>query len=68
MDEVLITRHDHLWIKEQGLWFRVLAVYNNDDAANAYMREYEHASVLVTHGDFVFLADKRDMGHKAPNL
>ena len=66
--QTLIARHDHLWIKHTGLWFRVLAVFAHDHDANAYMYEHEYAAVLVVHGDFVFIADKRDMGHKAPSL
>lgn len=67
-DQVMTARQGHLWIKHYGLWFRVLAVFDNDDKANAYMSQHDNAAALVTHGDFVFIADKADAGHPAPNL
>lgn len=67
-DQVMHADSGQLFIKHYGLWFRVLAVFDNDYAANAYMSQHEHAAALVTHGKFVFLADKRDMGAKTPSL
>lgn len=57
-----------LYIKHMGRWFAVLAVFDNDDAANAYMTDNERAAVLVVHGNFVFLVDKHDDGKKHLNL
>lgn len=67
-DEVMKAHDGHLFIKHYGRWFVVLAVFDNDDAANAYMERSERAAALVTHGKFVFLADKRDMGAATPSL
>ncbi len=67
-DEVIQARGSSLFIKHHGLWFVVLAVFDNDDKANAYMTEHRNAAVLVTQGDFVFLADKRDIGAAVPKL
>lgn len=70
MDEnkVMCAISGCLFIKHYSKWFRVLAVYRDDAAANAYMARHAHAAALVTHGDFVFIADKNDMGVDAPEL
>jgi hypothetical protein len=52
--------HWHLY----GRSFRVIAIADNADEANAFMARIPGASVLAVDGPLVIIADKEDEGRK----
>jgi hypothetical protein len=55
-----------LYVRSMGKALRVLAVFDNDAAANAYMEKHDEAAVVACFGPLILLADKHDHGTKIP--
>lgn len=61
-----LTNVEHsIFIKVYGRLFKVMAIADNDDEANAFMEANPGASCIAVQGGMVYIADKNDKGTKA---
>lgn len=51
-----------LFIAHYNHWYKVVAVFTDDDQANSFMEQNEGTSVLVSEGNAVVIVMKDDKG------
>jgi len=49
---------EHLHVYSMGKRFRVLAIFDTDDEANAYCEKHDEAAVIACFGKMVIVANK----------
>jgi len=49
---------EHLYVYSMGKRFRVLAIFDTDDEANAYCAKHDAAAVIACFGPMVVVASK----------
>lgn len=55
-----------LYVRSMGKALVVLAIFDNDDEANAFMAKHDHAAVVACIGCLVLIADRFDPGTPIP--
>lgn len=61
-----IDNHPPVYVKVMGKFYRVLAIGDDDKAANEYMDRVDHGAVVYVEKGKVYIADKRDRGTYQP--
>jgi hypothetical protein len=54
--------HEQLYIRSMGKALQVIAIFDNDAEANAFMKGNSGAAVVANFGKYVFIASKWDKG------
>jgi hypothetical protein len=63
MTSIVCTPREKFTLSIMGRDFRILAVFNTDEDANAFMHEHEGAAVIAVFDDRIYIADKADKGN-----
>ena len=59
---ILNEKEDKLYFRFNGKYVKITAVFTSDLMVNEYLHENKDESVFYQAGDFVFTANKNDLG------
>jgi len=59
---ILNEKEDELYFRFNGKYVQITAVFTSDTMANEYLHENKEEAVIYQAGDFVFTANKNDLG------
>lgn len=57
---------EQLYVRSMGKALRVIAIFEDTDAANDYMARHDGAAVVAVFGKYILLAEKTDRGITIP--